>query len=196
MVTTRRTLSAPEVSTSPPITSGISAPIVSETMQVSIGNTQPLGTDPPISENPVGTDPPLIETSVEGTQSQGPNSSSLQMVLAPLGTAPPTGAYISTITLPASTNPRYGLPNYPSRDAGGSGHANPMHEPYQPNYVPNPRTRYEDFEGPYSDSSTDEERAPRRQRPSKEPVGQRTRINDGPPLTALERIKAHEAEIA
>ncbi|KAK1365344.1 hypothetical protein POM88_040905 [Heracleum sosnowskyi] len=159
--------------------------------------SQPLGTLPITTEvvsQPQGTNP---QASIPQNE-----TNPLQMVVSPLDHNLPHGAQIFTTVLPISTNPAYGLPNYPP-ETGGSGHAPIIHEPYEPPYIrglgPVPEGRYLDYSGPYSDDySSDEgrDRAPRRRRASKEPFGRRNRgATTRVPMTAMERIRAHEAEI-
>lgn len=136
--------------------------------------------------------PPEARPQSQGDPSHTTNS--FQMVVTPLSTRPiNTDAHISTTMIHASANPTYGLANYPLiHGQGPSGHAIVIRDP------PYVGEGYYDYSGPYTDdSSSDEDRdeAPRRRRPGKEPEVHSRRTRDGPPQTAAEKIKAHEAEI-
>ncbi|KAK1397108.1 hypothetical protein POM88_006971 [Heracleum sosnowskyi] len=189
MARTRRTSTATEstiVTTTPITTVPGSLPLTTEVV------TQPAGTTPLTTEmvsQPQGTNPQISIPQNE--------TNPLQMVVSPLDHNLPHGAQISTTVLPMSTNPVYGLPNYPP-ETGGSGHAPINQGPYIRGLGPIPEGRYLDYSGPYSDNSSDEERdqAPRRRRASKEPLERRSQgATARAPMTAMDRIRAHEAEI-
>ncbi|KAL8091612.1 hypothetical protein AgCh_034025 [Apium graveolens] len=148
--------------------------------ETQIGATQP---------QPQGTTPPTIQ----GTNPQ------VQQVHIPVNSRPVGYEYSTVVT----TNPPYGMPLHP--EVGGSGYsgrseARGQSPPYIRGLAPIPEDR--EFSGPYTErdsESSDDEVAPRRRRPGKEPMAdgrQRPQSTQGAnPQEVQERIRAHEAEI-
>ncbi|KAL8115462.1 hypothetical protein AgCh_022089 [Apium graveolens] len=149
------------------------------------GEAQTGATQP----QPQGTTSPTIQ----GTNPQ------VQQVHIPVNSRPVGYEYSIIVT----TNPPYGMPFHP--EVGGSGYAGQSEArgqspPYIRGLGPIPEDR--EFSGPYTErdsESSDDEVAPRRRRPGKEPMAygrQRPQSTPGAnPQEVQERIRAHEAEI-
>ena len=124
-------------------------------------------------------------------------------MIAPLGgRSVPPKALISTSVLPLSTNPMFGLPNYPpTHGTGPSGHALVSYEPpYIRGLGPNHGPWYYDYSGPYSDDassdSEDQDRAPEKATPKQRAC---EACSQDPPMDhhkpSQKESRTHEAEI-
>ncbi|KAL8125842.1 hypothetical protein AgCh_013223 [Apium graveolens] len=185
---TRRTIGALEEGTPSGTTQVISSTVeipphstyASTQGEAQIGVTQP---------QLQGTTPPTIQ----GTNPQ------VQQIHIPVNSRPVGYEYSTIVT----TNPPYGMPLHP--EVGRSGYAGRSEArgrspPYIRGLGPIPEDR--EFSGPYTErdsESSDDEVAPRRRRPGKEPIAdgrQRPQSTPGAnPQEVQERIRAHEAEI-
>ncbi|KAL8108705.1 hypothetical protein AgCh_008657 [Apium graveolens] len=188
MARTRRTTSTLEEGTPSGTTQVISSTVEvppHSTYASTQGEAQTGATHP----QPQGTTPPTVQ----GTNPQ------VQQIHIPVNSRPVGYEYSTIVT----TNPPYGMPLHP--EVGGSGYAGRSEArgrspPYIRGLDPIPEDR--EFSGPYTErdsESSDDEVAPRRRRPGKEPMAdgrQRPQSTPGAnPQEVQEKIRAHEAEI-